>query len=80
MGINVPDGFVVTTNAFKAFIESNNLEKKIAQKVELVTDADDLDQVETISEEIRHLIEVSEIPEELCVVCLLLTNKRILIN
>ena len=66
MGINVPDGFVVTTDAFTTFINSNGLERQIKQKVELVPDADDLDQVKTISEEIRHLFEVSEIPEELC--------------
>lgn len=66
MGIKVPDGFVVTTDAFYMFMKSNDLEKQISQKVQLITDANDLDQVETISEKIRHLIEVSEIPDDLC--------------
>ena len=66
MGIKVPDGFVVTTNAFNAFMKANNLGMQIAQKVKLVTDADDFDQIEIVSKEIRNLFEVSEIPEELC--------------
>ena len=62
MGIKVPDGFVVTTNAFNAFMKANNLGMQIAKKIKLVTDADDFDQIEIVSKEIRNLFEVSEIP------------------
>ena len=58
MGIKVPDGFVVTTDAFYMFMKSNDLEKQKSQKLQLITDENDEDQVEIISEKIRHLIEV----------------------
>ena len=66
IGIKVPDGFVVNTDAFKTFLRSNKLESQIAKKVDSVPDADDLNQIKKISKEIRNLIEVSEIPEDLC--------------
>ena len=65
MNLKVPDGFVVSTDAFKLFLESNGLEKIIDDKIELITNEDDLDQVKSISNEIRNIIEKSEIPVEI---------------
>jgi len=65
MNLQVPDGFAVSTDAFKLFLKSNNLENKIADKIKLITNEDDLDQVKTISNRIRDIIEKTEVPKEI---------------
>lgn len=67
MKLKVPEGFVVTTDAFNKFLTSNNLEKKIKEKIKLVTDKDNLAQVECVSEEIRNIIEESDVPEQISI-------------
>jgi pyruvate,water dikinase len=58
-GIRVPPGFVITSNAYKYFIEYNNLKEKIKEVLEKEPDE------ESASEKIRSLILSSLVPKDL---------------
>lgn len=60
----VPPGFVVAAPTFQKVMEMNNLVQRINQILESV-DRNDGDQVRTIEQPIRELIESAEMPEEL---------------
>jgi pyruvate, water dikinase len=57
LGIEVPDGFAVTTEAFRAFLSENSLEPLIDRELAAVTDADDLASLETAAARLRDAIE-----------------------
>src|SRR5580704_91068 len=57
LGIEVPDGFAVTTEAFRAFLSENSLEPLIDRELAAVTDADDLASLETAAARLRRAIE-----------------------
>ncbi|AOM84392.1 PEP/pyruvate-binding domain-containing protein [Salisediminibacterium beveridgei] len=63
-GLNVPDGFILTTEAYNAFIEQNGLAKGIAEAVEHVQAADmaGLDQA---AETIQQSIQKADVPDEI---------------
>lgn len=63
IGIPVPPGFAITAEAYKAYIEYNNLSSKI---FELLSKIDVMDSVflEKTSSQIRRLIESGEIPDD----------------
>jgi len=58
-GIRVPPGFVITSNAYKYFIEYNNLKEKIKEVLEKEPDE------ESASEKIRSLILSALVPKDL---------------
>ncbi len=64
LGVPVPNGFVVTSNAYFQFIEENNLKPKIKDILK-ITDVDQPDQLLSASKKIRQLIKKSPISESL---------------
>lgn len=60
-GFNVPGGFVVTTEAYRVFVEVNDLEEAISGALSKKNLAD-LDSLEKISSAIRHLFTNGTIP------------------
>lgn len=59
----VPPGFVVTAEAFKSFLESTGLNKKIFSRLENV-DIQDTKTLQETSEEIQGLVLAAEMPSE----------------
>jgi pyruvate,water dikinase len=64
IGLPVPPGFVVTTFAFKKFLDVNGLWDKIIQILKN-TDIEDYDSLKKASEMIQSLIVSSKIPEDI---------------
>ncbi len=64
LGINVPDGFATTSEAYKLFLKSNDLENKI-QAILNQLDVDTLKDLANAGKAIRKLILDAKIPEEL---------------
>ena len=64
MGINIPDGFVVTSKAYEKFIEFNNLKKKISDILETIN-YDDVADLHKKAYLIRELIKGGEFPPDL---------------
>jgi len=62
-GVSIPDGFVITTNAFHRFILDNNLEKEIVRCFQLVHAADN-ETIVRITGEMQELILGSKVPAE----------------
>jgi pyruvate,water dikinase len=56
-GVEVPDGFAVTTHAFRAFLIENSLESAIDRELASVTDIDDFAATEAASNRLRKLVE-----------------------
>ena len=64
LGINVPDGFATTSEAYKLFLKSNDLENKI-QAILNQLNVDALKDLANAGKAIRKLILDAKIPEEL---------------
>ncbi len=64
LGIPVPNGFVVTVNAYFKFIEENNLKPKI-QNILKTVDVDQPDQLLDASKRIRNLIRKTPVSQSL---------------
>ena len=64
LGIPVPNGFVVTTECYRKFIEANKLKPKIKAILD-TTSVDDPNQLSDASSKIRKLVKSSPIPPEL---------------
>ena len=64
LGINVPDGFATTSEAYKLFIKSNSIDKKI-QRIINELDVDSIKDLASAGRAIRKLILEAVIPEEL---------------
>ena len=64
IGIKVPNGFAITTNAYHDFIKYNNLDQKI---IDLVSGLDDsnLSELRKVGADVRQLIRNGKFPEEL---------------
>jgi pyruvate,water dikinase len=62
-GVPVPPGFVVTSKAYKLFLEKSGLQEKIAKLLEGL-DVNNTEQLKKVSEEIRRLIMEAEMPKE----------------
>jgi len=56
-GVEVPDGFAITTTAFERFLAGNDLGKKVELELALVSDIDNILELETASLRVRDLIE-----------------------
>lgn len=64
VGLNVPDGFVITAAAAKHFIDSNNLQDEINRRLKLL-DYNDLEELYTASASIQQLITNAPLPGDL---------------
>ncbi|HDP73907.1 MAG TPA: phosphoenolpyruvate synthase [Candidatus Woesearchaeota archaeon] len=64
IGVNIPNGFAVTAEAYRYFIEKNNLIDRIREALDGLNTSDVNDLV-VRGEKVRHLILDAEIPEEL---------------
>lgn len=63
-GIRVPDGFVVTTDAFTDFLDLLDTQHGIRQKISAL-DPEDHTQIDKVTAEIRKLVEHAPPPQEL---------------
>jgi pyruvate,water dikinase len=63
MGVRVPEGFAVTTEAFREFIDQNGLEERIKEALKDL-DSDNPADVAERGKDIRKLFIDSEFPEE----------------
>lgn len=64
IGLHVPVGFVVTTQAYEFFIKKTGIQEKINELFSAI-DAEDTKNVNEINQRIRNLIVSSEFPKEL---------------
>ncbi|MCS7184286.1 MAG: phosphoenolpyruvate synthase, partial [Patescibacteria group bacterium] len=64
LGLRIPNGFAVTTEAYDYFIKFNNLEKKIKEILNK-TNIYNINQLSKSGEEIRNLIKNGEFPDDL---------------
>ncbi len=63
-GVKIPDGFVITANAYRYFIKFNNLEEKIREILKGL-DISDIEELHRRGEKIRELIKSGKFPEKL---------------
>lgn len=63
-GINVPNGFAVTVDAYKAHIHQKGIHKRIEKLAEKITPTTSKEEIATISRQIRDEIESHELPNE----------------
>jgi pyruvate, water dikinase len=56
-GIEVPDGFAITTAAFEAFLARNELERAVERELALASNFDNMVEIEAASLRVRELIE-----------------------
>ncbi len=64
LAFDIPDGFIVTSYATELLIAENELEAKIAQKLQVI-DFEDTKEVEKASHEIREMITAATLPNSL---------------
>lgn len=63
-GFSVPDGFILTTNAYKSFIGTTGLGDRILARINGIN-SNDPPQLEHVSAEIRSWFQVSRIPKQI---------------
>lgn len=63
-GVNIPNGFALTTEAFWYYLEENDLNKKIEELFEQAN-LNNLSELKRVGEEARSLIEAGEFPSDL---------------
>ena len=64
IGLPVPEGFAVTAWAYKRFIDANNLQEQISEKLKSVNIKEYNDLVK-VSDDIRRLVDSSPVPDDL---------------
>jgi pyruvate,water dikinase len=64
LGLPVPDGFAISAHAYSYFIEYNNLQSRINERLRRVN-IDDYEELERVSAEIRHMITSGKVPDVL---------------
>lgn len=64
LGIKMPDGFIITANAYLEHLKTNNLQEKISQLISKITKKDLLS-LATIGHQIRSLIANAPLPENI---------------
>ena len=78
IGMPVPDGFAITTDAYNSFIEEKGIEEEINSLLEEAhEDLSDLNKVNKISDQISKIIQQTEIPEDIREVIILGFKKTI---
>lgn len=65
LGIQTPDGFVITSHAFKKFTGHNNLVEQINERLSAL-DIRSLEALNRVSSEIQDIVVNSEVPDDLC--------------
>jgi len=63
-GVNIPEGFVVTSEAYRYFMSYNRLEEKVKEVLKNLN-VEDVDDLHTKGERIRELIKSGKFPEDL---------------
>lgn len=63
-GFKVPEGFVVTAQAYSRFMQDSGLAQRVLEILSM-TDVDNTDELKRASKEIRSLIESIEIPQDI---------------
>jgi pyruvate,water dikinase len=63
--VPVPYGFALTADAYRSFIQENQLEKKIANALEPLKDSNDTIMLQKVGSEIRNLIKSGRFPKDL---------------
>ena len=63
-GVDVPNGFAITSQAYKFFIQEAGLEEKIQNILDGIK-KDDIDSLRAAGEEIRNLILSAQLPQSL---------------
>ena len=63
-GFPIPDGFVITTYAFKEFLEKTKLKDKIFGKLKNL-DVENTEELQKVSEEIQEMIKKARVPKEI---------------
>jgi len=61
----IPEGFVVTAQTYKEFIERTNIKDKIIAITEKITDPEDTAKLQELANEIQKLVLSTEIPNEI---------------
>jgi pyruvate,water dikinase len=64
LGLQVPDGFAISTWAYRHFMEANNLQALISEKIHSL-DIKHYDDLERVSKEIQDMVTSSPVPEDL---------------
>lgn len=64
LGLPVSEGFAITVKAFDTFLENNGLKDEILKRKNLL-DINDIDMLNNLSFEIRELIKLRPVPEEI---------------
>ncbi|CAL1520351.1 phosphoenolpyruvate synthase [Chitinophaga sp. MM2321] len=64
LGINIPDGFVITVHAYKTFLQSNNLEPAIKEIINTI-DFENIESLRKCGKKIRQLIRNTKFPKEI---------------
>ncbi|MDA3843905.1 MAG: PEP-utilizing enzyme [Candidatus Kapabacteria bacterium] len=62
--IPIPDGFCVTAYSYVQFLNSNNLQEKISERIKSVN-IENFEDLEKISADVQHLIYDAEVPKDL---------------
>jgi pyruvate,water dikinase len=64
LGLRVPDGFAITAWAYRYFVDSNDLQRRISEKLETV-DIGRYGDLVRVSEEIQAMVRAGSIPDDL---------------
>ncbi|WP_312793044.1 phosphoenolpyruvate synthase [Sphingobacterium sp.] len=64
LGVNIPDGFIVTSHSYFQFIRDNNLDHTIRAMID-ATDISNLQELAYCGSRIRELIQAGEFPKEI---------------
>jgi pyruvate,water dikinase len=64
LGVNVPQGFAITTQAYQEFLSANQLDKKISEALKGLN-VEDVEQLGNIGKYIRQLITDATLPDKL---------------
>ena len=64
LGLPTPDGFAISASAYKHFLESNGVQEQINKKLDCC-DIKSYEQLVSVSEEMRALVEGNGIPDDL---------------
>src|SRR6266404_5368194 len=64
LGVNIPNGFVITVNAYKQFIEFNKLDEVITERLKEI-DYNNIESLRRAGLQIRSVIRNSKFPPEL---------------
>ncbi|MEM1674223.1 MAG: phosphoenolpyruvate synthase [Candidatus Bathyarchaeia archaeon] len=65
VGVPVPYGFVITADAYRYYMETNGLDKKIAEVLKDLKDPNDTVVLQRVGAKIRNIVSSAEMPKDL---------------